>query len=719
VTTAVTTTVGFPGQSGASGSDSSGQPESSDQTDPGPHRFDDENTRPEAGASRFRTGALRDGWDGSWRDPLQRRVDALGELLGLSRTRVDPDALSEAGELLDRIAERRRLSLDHTVVALAGATGSGKSALFNALTGLELSEVGIHRPTTQRPLACAWDPQGAAALLDRLGIAPNVRFARRSLLDGVHTRPGGSDAGFEGLILLDLPDHDSATEEHRREVDALLGLVDVVVWVVDPEKYADAVLHERYLRPLAGHADVTLVVLNQVDRLPYDAADQVMDDLRRLLDEDGLALGEHGDPGAIVLSTSALTGEGIADLRSTIGQIVADRTAADRRLAADVDRATERLRPIYVGYGTPRLTDAAREGFIARLAESVGADAVGRLAEREWSEAVTRACGVPWSRLVEGAPAPADGSPAPGAAPDGSALKTASEVGKPAAGKAIGRMDRRSDGTDGVASAVNPAVADSAAGTAYRDSAPVSSGDTDFGGREGAASTATAAEQESPEARHGAATAVVHPQTGDSDTAAAVPRSKKEAAAAGEHGVAQRAAARPIVAEAVRIVAAEAADGLPAPWARAVHDAAVRGSRGLPEALDEAVATANAYHIDRPRWWSMVGWAQWLLMVLSVVGVVGLVAVAVRAVPFSVWLPGFVFGLGAAGGPLLAWACRTGSRGPARRYGLQAERRLRDAAADCGRARVLEPVAAELLRYREVREQYGIAAGAAGPELHG
>ncbi|WP_181794064.1 hypothetical protein [Streptomyces sp. WELS2] len=40
----------------------------------------------------------------------------------------------------------------------------------------------------------------------------------------------------------------------------------------------------------------------------------------------------------------------------------------------------------------------------------------------------------------------------------------------------------------------------------------------------------------------------------------------------------------------------------------------------------------------------------------------------------------------------------------------EAERRLREAAAGCGRARVLDPVAAELLRYREVREQYGRVA---------
>ena len=63
---------------------------------------------------------------------------------------------------------------------------------------------------------------------------------------------------------------------------------------------------------MAGHAEVTFVVLNQIDRLPGEAADQVLDDLRRLLDEDGIALGEYGEPGATVLALSALTGDGVA-----------------------------------------------------------------------------------------------------------------------------------------------------------------------------------------------------------------------------------------------------------------------------------------------------------------------------------------------------------------------------------------------------------------------
>lgn len=519
-------------------------------------------------------------------DPLAARAEALGELLGLSRARVSPDELAESGALLQRLGERRRLSLDHTVVALAGATGSGKSTLFNALAGLELSETGVRRPTTAAPVSCSWDPAGAAGLLDRLGIAPQDRYARRSVLDGADRVPG-TDERLAGLVLLDMPDHDSAAPGHRDQVDRLLRLVDVVVWVLDPEKYADAALHERYLRPLAGHADVTLLVLNQVDRLPGEAADQVLDDLRRLLDEDGLAVGEHGDAGAVVLAVSALNGFGVPDLRACLGQIVAERGSANRRLAADVDRTAGRLQPLYVGEGVEGLTDPAREEFVDRLADAVGVAGAREAAERAWTRAAEAACGTPWVRLA---------------------------------------ADR-----DG------PGVA--------------------------------------------------------------------------ARGPAGPAASRPAVDEAVRALADDAAQGLPVPWARAVRDAARRGGEGLPPALDAAAARAEPGEPERPAWWSAVGAAQWLLMSLAVAGAVCLVAVAVGSLDASWWLPVALLTVGALGGRALAWACRVAARGPARRHGQLAERRLRAAAADCGRARVLEPVAAELLRYREVREQYAVVAG--------
>ena len=60
-------------------------------------------------------------------------------------------------------------------------------------------------------------------------------------------------AALDGLVLLDLPDHDSTEIDHRMEVDRLVQLVDMLVWVVDPQKYADAAIHDRYLKPLAQH----------------------------------------------------------------------------------------------------------------------------------------------------------------------------------------------------------------------------------------------------------------------------------------------------------------------------------------------------------------------------------------------------------------------------------------------------------------------------------
>lgn len=208
-----------------------------------------------------------------------------------------------------------------------------------------------------------------------------------------------AEAQLRGLVLVDLPDHDSAAVQHREQVDRVLALVDAVIWVVDPEKYADAMLHERYLRPMAGHAEVMFVVLNQVDRLPGEAAEMVLDDLRRLLDEDGVALGEYGEPGATVLALSALTGDGVGELRELLGQFVAERGAAARRIAADVDAAGWRLRSVYATERRTGLSEEARDDFAARLADAVGATAAGDAAERAWLRNANRACGTPWLRL--------------------------------------------------------------------------------------------------------------------------------------------------------------------------------------------------------------------------------------------------------------------------------------------------------------------------------
>nr|WP_308433218.1 GTPase [Streptomyces inusitatus] len=533
---------------------------------------------------------------GAYGGPLRTRLDALRELVGLSSTRVESETLAEAGRVLDEASARQRLSARHTVVAIAGATGSGKSTLFNALAQVPLSETGLRRPTTSAPIACSWS-EGSAGLLDRLAIPPRLR--RRPLA-------GGADE-LSGLVLVDLPDHDSALVKHREQVDRVLALVDAVIWVVDPEKYADAALHERYLRPLAGHAEITFVVLNQVDRLPGEAADQVLDDLRRLLDEDGMPLGEHGEPGATVLALSALSGDGVDELRDVLGTFVQERTAPARRLAADVDAAAAGLRAAYVAEGLTGLDERAREDFADRLAEAVGAKAAGEAAEREWRRHAIRACGTPWLRLwrwYERKRLPGNGSGPPSA------------------------------------------------------TAPVE----------------------------------------------------------------EELTARQRVEQAVRTVADAAAAGLPAPWAQAVREAAVRGADGLPEALDDLAAreaAATGKRPLRPAWWPAAVLAQMSMTLLQVYGGLWLVGQIVDLLEPGLVVPALLMAAGIVGGPLVEWACTAAVRGPARRYGQDARRRLREAAAGCGRARVLDPIAGELMRYREVREQYATVAGRGGARAAG
>ena len=179
---------------------------------------------------------------------LGGRLEALQSAVEAARGRLDDDVVDQAQGVVDRAAGRLRLSADHTVVAIAGATGSGKSSTFNSLTGLELSAVGVRRPTTSWATACVWGSEGAQELLEWLGIPPRHQTTRDSMLDSraLGGRPR-EDRSMEGVVLLDLPDHDSTEVSHHLEVDRIVRLADLLVWVLDPQKYADAAIHDLSL----------------------------------------------------------------------------------------------------------------------------------------------------------------------------------------------------------------------------------------------------------------------------------------------------------------------------------------------------------------------------------------------------------------------------------------------------------------------------------------
>ncbi len=229
-------------------------------------------------------------------------------------------AIDEAEATRTEADERLGLSSEVCVVALIGGTGVGKSTLLNALAGTEVSAASARRPTTGQPVA--WIPGAArgemAPLLDWLGVDAVVEHA---------------DPHFASVAILDLPDLDSVDRSHRERVEELLPRVDAVVWVSDPEKYRDAVLHEDFLVRWLPRLDRQIVVLNKSDRLGAKDLEPVRAHFERSLRSDMV----EGPGSPSVVAVAAKRGE-IEPVRDWVNaQVDAKRVVLGRISASVVD----------------------------------------------------------------------------------------------------------------------------------------------------------------------------------------------------------------------------------------------------------------------------------------------------------------------------------------------------------------------------------------------
>ncbi|MDR0593209.1 MAG: 50S ribosome-binding GTPase [Bifidobacteriaceae bacterium] len=285
-------------------------------------------------------------------DGLRRGIERLRAADQLRAARLGESAGPDTAATAELLSQRLDRGVDHTIVALSGGTGSGKSSLFNAVAEMAFAEVGLVRPTTRQATACVWGT-GAEELLDWLGVERGSWIKRDSVLE--------SHIGeLRGMILLDLPDYDSGSQANRSIADRALPLADVVVWVTDPQKYADPALHERFVPAAKAHPGRSaIVVLNQIDTVAEADAEAIAQALTALVVEGGLT-----DP--VVVLTSAKTGAGVDGLRAALMERTARRTMAMSRTAAD-------------------LASAARQ--LAEASQLTGPDgrvAVGREAEPGW-----------------------------------------------------------------------------------------------------------------------------------------------------------------------------------------------------------------------------------------------------------------------------------------------------------------------------------------------
>ena len=309
-------------------------------------------------------------------------VEGLDFVVSLAAGLVHPEDLDAARNVADAARARAGHLGTTMVLALVGGTGSGKSSLLNALAGEEVASTSPVRPHTTEPLA--WIPSrtepSLSLLLDRLGIGRRV----------THNQ-------FEQLAILDMTDIDSIAAGHRSLVERVMPEVDFVVWVLDPVKYADPVLHRDFIVRLADSSDRLIFVLNKVDRLDEANLKPVTDHLGRLLADDGI-----DQPVIFEVAADPPGGEtrGIEELathlrarldekRIHVGKIIDDARRVSRAVAGaagvtaggslDFEERWLSVREMIVtdvdeGGGAAAVEEALRliEGFILKLSTDAG-----------------------------------------------------------------------------------------------------------------------------------------------------------------------------------------------------------------------------------------------------------------------------------------------------------------------------------------------------------
>lgn len=163
------------------------------------------------------------------------------------------------------------------IAAFFGGTGVGKSSLLNRLAGESIAKTGVERPTSQEVSLYAHESIHFRALPNDVSL-DQVRMGRHYHDD------------LRQVVWVDMPDIDSVDQANRQLVLDWLPQIDVLLYVVSPERYRD----DKGWRMLkeGGGDHGWIFILNQFDR----GEDVQLDDFKRLLAKTGFE-----DP--IVLTT--------------------------------------------------------------------------------------------------------------------------------------------------------------------------------------------------------------------------------------------------------------------------------------------------------------------------------------------------------------------------------------------------------------------------------
>jgi hypothetical protein len=137
------------------------------------------------------------------------------------------------------------------IVAFMGGTGVGKSSLLNRLAGLNIAKTGIERPTSRE--VTLYHHQSVCIQQLPAGLPVDKIIINRH-----------QDDSKKNIIWIDMPDFDSVELSNKHLVLEWLPHIDVLLYVVSPERYRDNKAWQLLMAEGAKHA--WLFVINQWDR---------------------------------------------------------------------------------------------------------------------------------------------------------------------------------------------------------------------------------------------------------------------------------------------------------------------------------------------------------------------------------------------------------------------------------------------------------------------
>ncbi len=180
------------------------------------------------------------------------------------------------------------------IISLQGGTGTGKSTIFNAVTGRQISITGNERPKTLGPLLLCHRTQ--EKMLRQINLL--AEYEKEFLaVEKDDSHIGGDplkikvlcheEKSLERFFIIDTPDVDSVELLNRNMADDIYNISDVILFITSQEKYGDRIPFGIFKQAIADGKHF-IIIMNKVD------SDEAFLELKERIGKETRSLSDEG-----------------------------------------------------------------------------------------------------------------------------------------------------------------------------------------------------------------------------------------------------------------------------------------------------------------------------------------------------------------------------------------------------------------------------------------